>query len=76
MEEISPNPLAAYLARKKIKRAHFAKQLGVTRARVTQICHGWVSHLALASTIEQATEGEVPATAWIVRPTPTQESAV
>lgn len=59
------NPLAKYLAEKGIKRAEFARGIGVTRARVTQICSDGVAHLELAKRIEDATNGNVPVGAWL-----------
>ena len=59
------NPLSKYLESNGIKRAAFARRLGVTRARVTQICSGGVAHLDLARRIETETDGKIPVDAWL-----------
>ena len=65
MNERKPNPLSKYLEDTGIRRADFARRLGVTRARVTQICSGGVAHLELARRIEMETEGKIPVDAWL-----------
>jgi len=67
MEQESSNPLSKYLAETGIKRSDFARRLGVTRARVTQICSGGVAHLELARRIEAETGGKIPVDAWLAK---------
>jgi DNA-binding transcriptional regulator YdaS (Cro superfamily) len=55
------NDLASYLEAKRIKRSHFARQIGVTPARITQICNGEAPSLKTAAAIEAATKGAVRA---------------
>ena len=65
MSEAKQNPLSQYLDESGIRRADFARRLGVTRARVTQICSGGVAHLELARRIEAETQGKIPVDAWL-----------
>jgi DNA-binding transcriptional regulator YdaS (Cro superfamily) len=60
--------LSAYLSRLDLSYAAFARLVGADRARIQRCATGKRSpglHLALA--IERATEGAVPAAAWLRR---------
>lgn len=61
---MNQNPLVVYLEANGIKRIDFAKTLGTTRARVTQICQDGVSSISLAAKIELATGGAVRIEHW------------
>jgi predicted transcriptional regulator len=56
--------LDAYLSWKKLSQAEFAQSLGITQARVSQLCAGQRPSLALAQMIERATESAVGLGEW------------
>ena len=53
--------LATYLETAAIRRSAFARMVGVTPGRITQICNGEAPSLAVAVAIEKATAGVVKA---------------
>jgi transcriptional regulator with XRE-family HTH domain len=60
------NRLAAYLAQHDLRQTEFARLIGVDQSRVSKFCRNeMVPTLALATRIEVATGGAVPANGWI-----------
>jgi DNA-binding transcriptional regulator YdaS (Cro superfamily) len=60
--------LSTYLAQRELSYAAFARLVGADRARIQRCATGDRSPgLRLALAIEQATEGAVPAAAWLRR---------
>jgi DNA-binding transcriptional regulator YdaS (Cro superfamily) len=55
------HPVVKFLAKTGIKRSAFARQIGVTPGRVTQICNGEHPSLTVAAAIERVTAGEIKA---------------
>lgn len=56
--------LDAYLSWKQLSQAEFGRQIGVTQARVSQLCSGERPSLTLAQVIERVTEGAVGLSEW------------
>lgn len=64
-----PQALAAYLAKRKISPQTFAASVGAHRSQIYRALNGdRRPGLDLASAIEKATGGAVPATAWAEKP--------
>jgi hypothetical protein len=59
------NPLAKFFAdNPDIRKVAFARTVGVTPGRITQLCDGDTPSLPLAQRIEAATRKQVPVSAW------------
>ena len=59
------NPLAGWLAARNIRPIDLARKLGVSPAQVSEWMHGKRRPgIDNAYAIEEATEGEVPVSAW------------
>lgn len=61
--------LALYLARSGLRQADLAERVGVQQGTISRLASGLLTpSLDLAFAIERATDGAVPASAWVQRP--------